>query len=124
MTLSTIIPSLLNGLVNKRVWRNTTPDDIPRDANGNFQPFLLWSTPGGIQSEYVDQTMGQMENRRLQIAAFSPSVITTENLIRQVRDTLLASDYTVGVYGSPVGTYDTARKLHGEFQQYSIWYPQ
>ena len=125
MTLPEIITDILGPLVGNRVWFNTTPDSGPtRDASGRFQDFIIASRVGGQDAEYVEQTMGTHTNARIQIHAVSAGSIGAELLIRAARDRLLASDYTVGVYGSPVGTYDAARKLHGNFQQFSIWYPE
>lgn len=123
-TISEIIPFLLNSLVGNRVWQEATPDDIPRGTDGKFLPFFLFTVVGGQDAEYVGQTMGSHSNARVQIQAVSPSSIEVDNLIKAARDVLLASSYTVGVYGSPVGTYDAARKLRGRFQQFSIWFPQ
>lgn len=124
MTLSTIIPAVLNDLVEKRVWRTATPDNLPREADGTIKEFIIWTRVGGEDSEYVDQTMGDKSHARVQIDVRARSSIAADLLIKAARDRLLASDYTVGVYGSPVGTYDAARKLHGNFQQFSIWFPQ
>ena len=124
MQIEAIIPALLNSLVGNRVWESSTPDDIPRDANDRILDFIIWTQSGGQDAEYVGQTMGSHSNARIQVIYFSPSGLAAATGIRAVRDRLLASDYTVGVYGSPVGTYDTARKLRGRMQQFSIWYPQ
>lgn len=122
MNIESILPALLNSLVGGRVYESSTPDDIVRDANDNILDFIIWTIGGGQDSEYVDQTMGSHTNARIQIIYFSRSGLTATTGIRAVRDRLLASDYTVGVYGSPVGTYDTARKLKGRMQQFGIWF--
>lgn len=124
MNIETIIPALLNSLVGDRVWQDATPDILPRDANNRILDFIIWTLVGGQDAEYVDQTMGTHANARVQIQVVSASGLQAATLIRQARDRLLASDYTVGVYGSPVGTYDAARKLRGRMQQFGIWYPQ
>jgi hypothetical protein len=124
MTLSELIPTLLNSLVDNRVYQDGTPAVLVRDANNNIEPFILWSVMGGRDADYVDQTMGDKSNARVQLQAIASDGIAAETLIRQARDKLLASAYTVGVYGSPVGTYDSARGLRGRFQQFSIWFPQ
>ena len=124
MNIETIIPALLNSLVGDRVWQDATSDNLPRDANGRILDFIIWTLVGGQDAEYVDQTMGTHANARVQIQVVSASGLQAATLIRQARDRLLASDYTVGVYGSPVGTYDAARKLRGRMQQFGIWYPQ
>ena len=36
MSIDTIVPALLNSLVANRVWQDATPDDLPRDANGEI----------------------------------------------------------------------------------------
>ena len=122
MNIEAILPALLNSLVDGRVYESSTPDDIVRDANGNILDFIIWTIAGGQDSEYIDKTMGSHTNARIQIIYFSRSGLTATAGIRAVRDRLLASDYTVGVYGSPVGTYDTARKLKGRMQQFGIWF--
>lgn len=123
MTIDEIIATLLNPLVAGRVYESATPDTLAR-VGDEIQDFILWHIVGGQDAEYVDQTMGTHSNARVQIQAVSPSKKRASLLIKSIRDTLLASDYTVGVYGSPVGTYDAARKLRGRFQQYGIWYRQ
>lgn len=122
MNIESILPALLNSLVDGRVYESSTPDDLVRDAEGNILDFIIWTIHGGQDAEYVDQTMGSHTNARIQIIYFSRSGLTATAGIRAVRDRLLASDYTVGVYGSPVGTYDTARKLKGRMQQFGIWF--
>lgn len=124
MSISTIIPALLNTLVEGRVWEAATPDVLPRDANNQFKSFIIFTVMGGQDAEYVGQEMGTHGNARVQIHVASPSSIAAGSLIKQARDRLLASDYTVGVYGSPLGTYDAARKLHGRLQQFGIWFQQ
>lgn len=121
MNIEIIIPQTLNPLVGNRVYHQATPDNLVRVGNV-IQDFIIWTLVGGEASEYVDQTFGTHSNARVQIIAVSPSGLAAGNLIRAARDRLLASDYTVGVYGSPVGTYDAARKLHGRRQQFGIWY--
>lgn len=124
MQIEIILAQLLNSLVGNRVWESATPDgDLARDENG-ILPFIIWTQNGGSDSEYVEQEMGSHTNGRIQIVYFAASGLAASTGIRAVRDRLLASDYTVGVYGSPVGTYDTARKLKGRMQQFSISYPQ
>ena len=123
MSIEEIIPTLLNPLAGGRVYESATPDDLVRSGNV-IQDFIIWHIVGGQDAEYVDQTMGTHTNARVQIQAVSPSGKAASTLIRAIRDTLLASDYTVGVYGSPVGTYDAARKLKGRWQQFSIWSEQ
>lgn len=122
MNIESILPALLNSLVDGRVYESSTSDDLARDAEGNILDFIIWTIHGGQDAEYVDQTMGSHTNARIQIIYFSRSGLTATAGIRAVRDRLLASDYTVGVYGSPVGTYDTARKLKGRMQQFGIWF--
>ena len=124
MSISTISPAVLNSLVDNRVWFAATPDNLPRDPNGRILPFFLWTLAGGQDAEYVGQVMGTHSNARVQINAYAVGGIAVDSLIKQARDRLLASDYTVGVYGSPVGTYDAARKLDGRYQQFSIWFRQ
>ncbi len=122
MSIEVILPALLGPLVAGHVWFDATPDDLPRLPDKSIAPFLILSVMGGEDAEYVEQVMGSHTHARLQVSAYCPGSGAVGILIKQVRDTLLASAYTVGVYGSPVGTYDAARKLRIRFQQFSIWH--
>ena len=122
MNIETLVPQVLNPIVGGRVWHNATPGAPPRDAQGNFQPFIIWTLHGGQDQEYIGQVMPEFVNCRIQLAAFAPSAIVAGELLRSARDRLLASDYTVGVYGSPLGTYDAARDLEGRVHQFGIWF--
>lgn len=119
--ISEVIPEVLNSLVERRVWQGNTPDDLPRGQDGVLLPFVIWHVGGGIEAEYVDQTAAEMQNYRVHIRAVHTSQSACDQLIIAVRNALLASGYTVGVYGSPAGDYDKARKLYERYQQFSIW---
>jgi hypothetical protein len=122
-TIEEIIPYILNNLFNGRVWESATPDDIRVD--GVITPFVVWNLMGGQDSEYVEQTPAPSHSHaRVQLHVAALSGIQLAALMKAARDAMLASDYTVGVYGSPVGTYDAARKLKGRFQQFSVWFQQ
>lgn len=124
-SISRLIPEVLNSLVDERVWESETPDDIPRDAQGLPKPFIVWDLVGGQDAEYIEQTpFSTHSNARVQIEVMCPSVLEAESLIKQARDALLASGYTVSVLGSPIGTLDGSRKLRGRRQQFSIWFQQ
>ena len=122
-TLSEIIPLILNGLVDGRVWQLSTPDDLPRDSGG-ILPFIIWHRVGGQDGAFYDQTAPDHAHARVQIQCCARNAIVAERLERQCMQAMLASIYTVGVYGSPVGAYDAARKLHAPWRQFSIWFRQ
>lgn len=124
MTLAEIIPSILNALVTGRVYEDATPDNLARDGSGNILPFIVWSRVGGMDSEYVDQTMSDKRHARIQILSIAPGSIVADQLDESVLQAMLASTYTVGVNGSPGGTYDAPRKLRGRRRQFSIWFHQ
>ncbi len=123
-TLATIIPSILNSLVNGRVYQDATPDQVLRGDDGTILPFVLWTRQGGNDAEYLDQTMGVRRHARIQVFSMAPDSIGAEELEEQVLQALLASTYTVGVYGSPVGTFDAPRKLRGRRRFFSIQWTQ
>ena len=123
MTIETIMASTLNPLFDGRVYESGTPDEIARDETGAFLPFAIWNIMGGTEQEYVDQTRSNKVHRRIQIATFAHDGELASALLREAGARLLSSEYSVGVYGSPVGTYDAARKLRGRFQQFSIQHP-
>lgn len=123
-TINEIMTAVFTDLVTGRVWEQATPDNLPRGNGGGFLPFIVWNIMGGQDSEYVDQTMSEFSNARIQVHCLAPGAIVVDQLAKAARDTLLASAYTVGVLGSPVGTYDAERKLRGRRQLFSIWFRQ
>lgn len=128
MTLAELIPSLLNSLVDNRVWMNATPDQLPRDAGGIILPFIIWHQVGGQDQEFLEGTMPSHRHARIQVQCCAPSGITAGELDEAVVQAFLtASDvpgapYTVGVLGSPVGAYDADRKLQAPWRQFSVWF--
>ena len=120
-TISEIVPSVLNHLVGNRVYRSATPDTLVR-AGGVIADFIVFTSPGGDDEEYVDQTIAVTSGARIQLHALSATAIGADTLIMRARDAMLASGYTVGVIGSPMDTYDAARKLYGRLQHLSIKY--
>lgn len=122
MAIEAIVTALLSPVVDGRCWENTTPEGLARDANDRILPFIIWTLVSGIEQEYVDQTMPEARNSRIQVNVVGPSSIECSRLIKAARDALVNSTYTVGVYGSPGGTYDQARNLRGRRQQFGIWY--
>jgi hypothetical protein len=123
-TLAEIMPYVLNDLFDGRVWESATPDELPRNDAGTILPFCVWTTPGGEAYTYVDKTRPSNVHARVQLHVAHPSAIVAERMIWQALDALLASDYTVDVYGSPQGTYDAPRKLRGKMLQISVMFRQ
>ena len=122
MTLAELIPSVLNPLFDGRVYQNKTPQLLSRGTDGATLPFVVWLRMGGIDGTYIDQTAPNKRHARVQLTTYAVGDIVCEQLHEQVMLALLGSIYTVGVYGSPVGTYDADRNLTGERQQFSIWF--
>lgn len=122
-TLSEIIPFILNDLVGDRVWQLATPDDLPRDAAKRPLPFIIWHRVGGNDDTYIEQRPSPSHRHaRIQIRSSAPGSIVAERLGEAVFQAMIDSPYTAGVYGSPVGAYDAARKLYAPWQQFSIWF--
>lgn len=123
LTLAEIIPAILNDLVEGRVWQGMTPDDIPRDSAKRPLPFVIWHRVGGQDDTYVEQSpLPSHRHARVQIASNAPGSIVAERLCEAVMRAMTAPPYNAGVYGSPVGAVDAARKLHAPWQQFSIWF--
>lgn len=123
LTLAEIIPAILNDLVEGRVWQGMTPDDLPRDASKRPLPFVIWHRVGGQDDTYVEQSpLPSHRHARIQIASNAPGSIVAERLCEAVMRAMTAPPYNAGVYGSPVGAVDAARKLHAPWQQFSIWF--
>lgn len=123
MTIEELIPQLLFPVVGNRCYWDTTPKSgPPRDANGAYLDFVIVQVVGGLDKNYVDQTMSGFSNVRLQVTSHSISSIAVDTLCRNARDAILAGHKPVEVMGSPISVYDPDQELRGRLQYFSIWF--
>lgn len=122
MNVEELVTTIIGPVVNGNLFWDTTPQSgPPKDVNGNYVPFCIAQVVGGADQEYVDQSLPDHENVRLQIASFSPSSLAATSLCRTVRETLLASYKPCGLVGSPVASWDPRLLLRGRIQHFSLW---
>lgn len=123
MNVEEIVTTLLSPIVEGRLYWDTTPQSgPPKDANGAYLPFLIAQIVGGSDQEYLDQSLPDHENVRLQIVSFSPSSLVASALCRLTRTTLLGAFKPCGLVGSPVATYDPRLLLRGRVQHFNLWF--
>lgn len=115
MSLEANLFSLLGPLVSGRCYPDTSPD-IP------VYPLIIYQQVGGDVAQFLDQTVADKDNARMQVMTWSRTREEAATLARSARDALLASSMAVEALSAPVSLYDEQAKLYGSRADYSIWY--
>lgn len=120
--IETIIPSILNDLVDKRVYWNTTPKQLETEPAGAYKDFIIVQLVGGTAGLYVDQTVPGKQHARVQVVACSSSPMGSGKLMGRAMLKFAASGYPVQVYDEPISGYDASRQVHSNMQIFGIWF--
>ncbi|MFA7523416.1 MAG: DUF3168 domain-containing protein [Halothiobacillaceae bacterium] len=116
-TIESALFSLLGSLVGNRCYPDATPD------NPTF-PCIVYQVVGGQAIDFLDRTLPDDENYRVQVMCFAKTRAAASSLALQVREkiiekgTAFASAQTLG---QAVSLYEEPLKLHGSRQDYDIW---
>jgi hypothetical protein len=109
-TLKTTLSSLVGG----RVYPSTLPD------NPTF-PLIVYQQVGGQVVEYLEGTIGDKDNARIQIVVWSKTQLEASSIARSIRTTLVGS-LSATTLAAPVSLYEEELKLYGSRTDYSLWY--
>ena len=116
MSLESAIFDALKGLVASRVY----PDEAPQKVN---LPFIIYQQVGGSPVNFMDISTPSKKNARIQISVWGDSRNQVAPLARSAEDALRsATGLQSSVLGAPVALIDSATKLRGTQQDFSIWY--
>lgn len=115
MSFEASIFSLLSPLVGGRCY-----PDMARDLT--TLPLLVYQEVGGSVVEFLDQTIGNLENARLQVIVWSRTRLEADAIIRQVRAAIIGSTMPATTLAAPTWLADEPLKLRGARQDFSIWY--
>lgn len=117
MTVESSLFALLEPLVGGRCYPDSTPD------NPEF-PLIVYQGAGGQALEWLDRTLPETENYRIQIECWAKSRIEASNLALQVRQKIIEQGVafdSAQTLGQAVTDYQGALKLYGSRQDYSVW---
>lgn len=117
MTIESSLFALLGPLVAGRCYPDTTPD------NATF-PLIIYQGAGGQALEWLDRTLSESENYRIQVECWAKSRVEANALALQVRQKIIeqgAAFDSAQTLGQFVTDYQKALRLYGSRQDYSIW---
>lgn len=117
MTVESALFALLGPLVAGRCYPDTTPD------NPVF-PLIVYQGVGGTAVEWLDRTLPGTENYRIQVECWAKTRSGASALALQVRQKIIeaGTDFdSAQTLGQAISDYQSALKLYGSRQDYSIW---
>lgn len=115
MTLEVQMVAVLKPLVSGRVFSDVAPEASPL-------PRLVYQQVGGRALSYVGNELPDLENARIQIAAWARTRAEAKTLIKQVEAALIQDeDVQVEPVGASISHFEVDTGLYGSYQDFSIW---
>ena len=115
MSLEASLFSLLGPLVGGRCYPDVPPDPA------TF-PLIVYQQVGGQAVEYIDQTMADKDNARMQVMVWAKTRVEASGIARQAREAIIGSAVQAKTLSAPVSLYDQDLKLYGSRTDYGLWY--
>lgn len=115
MTMEATLFGLLGPLVGSRCYPDIIPD------NPSF-PLIVYQQVGGVVVEYLDQTISDKDNARMQVWVWAKTRTEARDIARQARTAIIGSVLQAKTLAAPISTYDEAMKLYGSRTDFSLWY--
>ena len=115
MMIEPLIFDALSPLVSGRVYPDVALDECDR-------PYITYQQVGGSAINFVEVTLPDKRNSRVQINVWADSRLEASVLAGQVENALRAVVVLqTTVLGASVSVYDMETKLRGSRQDFSFW---
>lgn len=114
MALETDLKAALDPLVSGRVYPDVTPDNPTL-------PCIVYQQVGGEAVNFVEGTLPDMNNARVQLHVWAKTRLEASTLAQQAR-AALTSALGATTLGAPTSLYEEPLKLYGSRCFYGIWY--
>lgn len=115
MSLEAALFSLLGPLVGGRCYPDTAPD------LATF-PLIIYQQVGGVAVEFLDQTLADKDNARMQVMVWAKTRAEVSSIARQAREAVIGSALQAKTLVAPVSLYEQELKLYGSRTDFGIWY--
>lgn len=115
MSLETSLFAVLSPLVDGNVFPDITPEPP------TF-PCIIYQQVGGKAFDYVDKTLPENDNARVQMLVWAKTRLEASTLMRQVRVALLGSALNVRTVAAAISQYHEYLALYGARQDFDIDY--
>ncbi|SFB74145.1 Protein of unknown function [Polaromonas sp. OV174] len=115
MSAEATLFAVLRALVADRVYPDVAPE-------GSALPRIVYQQAGGEVIAYMEGTLPDKENGRMQIVCWATTRIAAVNLAKQVEAAILSAPVIqADALGARVSVYEEDTKLFGSRQDFSIW---
>lgn len=113
MSLESDLQTLVSGVVQ------SFPDFAPATVTA---PYAVWQQIGGASPAYVERTVFNKRNARVQISVWASTRLQANDLMAQIESALiLATVFQASPYGAMTAVADEETQLRGARQDFSIW---
>lgn len=119
-----IIRALTPILGVRNIYASVTSDDLPKDNEGQFIPFCIFSSAGGEVLQCLERIYDRgKSNWKMEISTFAPRAETARALAKKVETAILESEefLAVRVLGNCQDDVDWAMKLYSCSQTFDLW---
>lgn len=116
MSAEATIYTLLTGLVAGRVYPDVAPE-------GAALPRIVYQQVGGVSESFIEGSLPDKENARMQIACWASTRAAAVALAKQAESAIVASTaFQAEPLGSRSSVYEEDTQFYGTHQDFSIWY--
>jgi hypothetical protein len=115
MSLGATIKGAIGALASGNVFPDHAPD------NHSAYPLVIWQQVGGQVVEFLDCTIGNQWNARVQVWTWARSRMEADSLAYSVRVALVGT-LKATTYGGSTWEYNEVLHLYGQRTDYSVWY--
>ncbi|MYM25780.1 DUF3168 domain-containing protein [Duganella sp. FT135W] len=116
MSLESMIFAAVRGIVDSRAF----PDVAPEKAQ---PPYLTYQAVGGDAVNYVEATIPEKQNSRVQISVWAETRLAASDIGKQVEDALRTYlPLQATVLTARRSMHDPETQLRGSMQDFSFWY--
>lgn len=115
MTVEVIVYAAIKSLVANRAYPDTAPINAVR-------PYITYQKVGGESINFMDQTIPDKSNARVQINVWAETRGTAALLAKQVEQAMrVTTELQTTVLGQPISTFEPDTLLYGTRQDFSVW---
>lgn len=116
MSLEASLYAVLGPLVAGAAYPDVTPEPP-------VFPCIVYQQVGGKAFDYVDKTLPENDNARVQVLVWSKTRLEASQIMRAARVALMASTLNVRTVAAPISQYHEYLALFGARQDFDIYYP-
>lgn len=115
MSMEAIIFAALKDLTANRAYPDVGPQGVGR-------PYITYQQVGGEPVNFIDSTVPNKKNARVQVNVWADSRLEAATIARQIEDVLRGTTaLQTTVLGSFISVFEPDTKLYGTIQDFSFW---